>query len=376
MKKRYVISVLAVLTVTTGLGQGARRYIAAAYGSGFLVAHRSSMRHLIQGHSSTFELSYLSEPIGVSHLSTNYTKPVNGLSFLYLNTGNPKQIGHCFGLYPNIRFKLGLGKFAPRLKFGGGIGYVQKPFDQVTNNKNVTIGTHINSIINVAIEGEISIKLQFIKYGIAITHFSNASFNSPNLGINIPTVYVGFAVGNPANEELEIPNHSNYTNDKSLFIRAHEVFLFGGARQVSLHHPKKYLVGSLGFQYLHQFSPKFAWCSGIDVFANPSLLAATESGSNPNLMSLQIGGFGGLELKFNDNSVFLQQGVYLFSEYKENGPLYQKIGYRKRFAKTGIVASLGIKTHFGIAEYIELGIGYRFIQNTKKNKNGKQDESM
>ena len=66
MKKRYVISVLAVLTVTTGLGQGARRYIAAAYGSGFLVAHRSSMRHLIQGHSSTFELSYLSEPIGVS----------------------------------------------------------------------------------------------------------------------------------------------------------------------------------------------------------------------------------------------------------------------------------------------------------------------
>jgi hypothetical protein len=135
-------------------------------------------------------------------------------------------------------------------------------------------------------------------------------------------------------------------------------------------------VGSLGFQYLHQFSPKFAWCSGIDVFANPSLLAATESGSNPNLMSLQIGGFGGLELKFNDNSVFLQQGVYLLSEYKENGPLYQKIGYRKRFAKTGIVASFGIKTHFGIAEYMELGIGYRFIQNTKKDKNGKQDESM
>jgi hypothetical protein len=81
-------------------------------------------------------------------------------------------------------------------------------------------------------------------------------------------------------------------------------------------------------------------------------------------------------LKFNDNSVFLQQGVYLLSKYKENGPVYQKIGYRKRFAKSGVVASVGIKTHFGIAEYMELGIGYRFIPNRKKDKNGKKDASL
>jgi len=376
MKKLFAIAVLGVLTVTTGLGQGAKRYIDATCGFGFLVAHRANMRHLLQGHSSMLELSYLSEPIRDSHLCSNYTKPANGLSLLYLNTGNPKQIGHCFGLFPNIRFKLGQGRFTPRLKFGGGIGYVQKPFDQVTNNQNITIGTHINSIIQMAIEGEISVKWHFIKYGIAITHFSNASFTSPNLGINIPVAYVGFSLGNPANEEVEIPDRTYYTNGESLFIRAHEVFLCGGALQVSLHHPKKYIVGSIGYQYIHQFSPKFLWFSGIDVFANPSLPAAAEPGSNTNLMSLQIGGFGGLELKFNDNSVFLQQGVYLLSKYKENGPVYQKIGYRKRFTKSRIVASVGIKTHFGIAEYMELGIGYRFIQNTKNDKNGKQDASL
>jgi hypothetical protein len=376
MKKQLIISVLAVLSVTTGLGQGAKRYIAATYGFGFLVAHRANMRHLLQGHSTMLELGYLSEPIRASHLCANYTKPANGLSLLYLNTGNPKQIGHCFGLYPNISFNLGQGRFAPRLKFGGGIGYVQKPFDQVTNNQNITIGTHINTVIHMAIEGRILVKWHFIKYGIAITHFSNASFTAPNLGINIPVAYVGFALGDPANEEVEIPDRTYYTNGESLFIRAHEVFLFGGVRQVSLHHPKKYIVGSMGYQYTHQFSPKFIWCSGIDVFANPSLPAATEAGINTNLMSLQIGGFGGLELKFNDNSVFLQQGVYLLSKYKENGPVYQKIGYRKRFAKSGVVASVGIKTHFGIAEYMELGIGYRFIPNRKKDKNGKKDASL
>ena len=52
-------------------------------------------------------------------------------------------------------------------------------------------------------------------------------------------------------------------------------------------------------------------------------------------------------------------GYYLGGKEKSNGPLYEKISVQYGFTKK-LYASVMIKVHWGRADYIGWGLGYRF----------------
>ncbi len=328
-------------------------------GSGFLIAHRASMRHLLKGNAVMYEASLVSKDTRLDHLGHFYGTTELGVNLHYMNVGNMEEIGACFGLYPSIRIPLSKWEHGPKLKIGAGLGYVRKPFHQETNNQNIAIGSYMNALIQFCLQDEISIKdKHFIKYGIGMTHYSNAAFSAPNLGMNIPTMNLAYAfqIKPPV---LNSP-YSWIVFDPSTysFSRTHEVFGFLGAREVSLHDRKKYLVGSINYQHFHQFSGKLAWTTGADLFGNSSLMAEADAPDH-SLVNMQFGGFAGLEILFNSSSIFMQYGVYVFSPYKGNGATYNRIGFRNR-RPNGLIFHIGLKTHLTVAEYFELGIGYSF----------------
>ena len=50
-------------------------------------------------------------------------------------------------------------------------------------------------------------------------------------------------------------------------------------------------------------------------------------------------------------------GAYIRDYYKPEDPVYHRIGMRYQFTN-GLVANFTLKTHFGRADYLELGLGY------------------
>lgn len=356
--KHLIIAILIAVFSLSGIAQNKMRY-EAKIGYGFLMAHRSSMRHLVKDHSLQIECSFNINPKEGSQFRHCYRAAEYGLNFTYLNPGNAEEIGHCIGAYPHIKFRIGKKKYAPLIKLGAGLGWIQKPFNQESNNKNIAIGSQLNSIANISINKQLIWRSYQFKYGIAFTHFSNGAFSVPNLGLNIPTLFIGFGI-NPNNnkDSIQIVQSINQTFETKR-ERFHEVRINGGFREISLHKPKKHAVGGLTYQYFRPFSNKYAWTSGADFFINPSLKAASIQENSPQFISYQLGVFLGLELLFNTNSLYIQQGCYVFSPFKGNGSLYNRIGYRRRF-DTGFIIHFGLKTHFGVAEYFETGIGYSF----------------
>jgi len=329
----------------------------ATLGYGFMIAHRANMRHLIQGHTTSLELQYTIKP-KPGHLATYYNNPSIGIQLGYYNPGNQEQIGTCMGVFPSLRFQLWNRKYAPFFQFGAGMGWVEKPFDQLTNYQNIAIGSHINSIVQFSIENNFQWDRASVKVGIGFTHFSNAAFSAPNLGINLPTLYTGLAFGKirsqydvDETEKSEEPSRN----------QRHELFYGMGAREISLHNPKKYLTGSLNYQYFRQFSNVFAWTAGTDLFFNPSLGAELNSSKLLDKANFQWGVCIGAELLFNSSSIYLQQGLYVLSTFKGNGSAYNRLGYRRRF-QNGWIINFGLKTHLAVAEYFEIGIGYSFKQ--------------
>ena len=65
--------------------------------------------------------------------------------------------------------------------------------DQEENYKNDVIGSHINAAVQLNFESRYKLSQHlFINFNVGITHFSNGSFRTPNLGINNPSVNGGF----------------------------------------------------------------------------------------------------------------------------------------------------------------------------------------
>src|SRR5438309_149427 len=84
--------------------------------------------------------------------------PRVGMAFHFGNTGSKKYMGNMAALFPFIDWRLFQTKnFRSGIRAGAGIGWVQKPYDKITNHKNVLIGTHGNAYINFLWENEINV---------------------------------------------------------------------------------------------------------------------------------------------------------------------------------------------------------------------------
>ena len=65
------------------------------------------------------------------------------------------------------------------------------------------------------------------------------------------------------------------------------------------------------------------------------------------------------ELMLGKLGFIMNLGIYLSGKEKSNGPLYEKLCFQYGFSKN-LFAHVLLKVHFGKADYIGWGIGYKF----------------
>ena len=82
------------------------------------------------------------------------------------------------------------------LRLAGGIAWVQKPYNENTNHKNVLIGSPFNGYINILWQHTWQLTAATaVTAGASFSHLSNGGITLPNLGLNIPAVVVGVQHG-------------------------------------------------------------------------------------------------------------------------------------------------------------------------------------
>jgi len=119
--------------------------------------------------------------------------PEVGASFFYISMGNNKQLGHAFGIVPNMNinlFKVKKQNFKFHLGFG--LGYYSNPYDSISNPYNIIIGSKIMnlSFYGFSYQYKLNKKLH-ISTRLSFIHGSNGHFKIPNAGVNMPTASIG-----------------------------------------------------------------------------------------------------------------------------------------------------------------------------------------
>ncbi|NBG66505.1 acyloxyacyl hydrolase [Acidiluteibacter ferrifornacis] len=325
---------------------------------GFILNHSETMEFVTRQHISAFEVYWEKNTLGKNNWEQEYNLPKWGIAFYAAHFN--QYIGNGYGLHPYISIPI-INNRVYHLDFrmGAGLGYISNPFDGIDNFKNVAIGTPINAFLTLLLDSYFKLNDRTnLHTNIAFTHFSNASFAKPNLGINIPTIGIGLDYNFGEKAALEVNREIDFIRKEhpiKLSIRSGF-----GISESSATIDKKYISGIFSVAAEKQFTPKSKLGLETNVFQSGALIDELEALGekvNSDLEAMQIGIGASHTLTFDRLGLYLQLGLYLKSKYKEEGNSYRRLGLIYSFDNK-LSTHIILKTHAFKAEYVEFGIGY------------------
>ncbi|MBI1222207.1 MAG: hypothetical protein GC180_06340 [Bacteroidetes bacterium] len=329
---------------------------------GYMWAHRKTMLPM-EAATHTLELNFSwftqDQDLNWARL---YRSPRIGFNLTYLDLGSNIS-GKAFGILPYIEFKI-LNKPRQELNFrlGSGIGYLTKTWSMV-NLENKAIGSHINANMRVHFIYHLMLSKQIEISALAgITHFSNANFKMPNLGVN--SVEIGFGLGylskgKPAEKY-------SYKDEKGARERRQEFKFSAATKETGLVYRKRVFVGIIGYRNYFLCTPKSRVSGGADIFYDPGYFYrdnADDVKGKPKLKdAAEVGLTLGHDLIVGRWHFVTEGGIYLYAAKWNKGPVYQRVGFKYEINKN-LLASFSLKTHFARADYFEWGIAYTILQH-------------
>lgn len=330
------------------------------YYPGFLYAHTDDARNL-EAHIKGFEL-LLARTNNTDKIWNRYYKNAQvGYNFIYMDLGNPNRTGKVYSLGANFQFRIA-GKGSNHLAFrlGTGLGYVTKKYDINNNRKNMAIGSHWNGCIQLGVIYQTALSSRLsLKTGLGLTHFSNGAIKVPNLGINMPSLFLGLNVAYGKETAKIMDTLKSFKTT----VNPHEVLLNYAFKEKFTAKPRQFHIVSLGYRWNKPLSPVRRWYLGADLVWDPThpyshvlLLNEPRVGIDN---STELGVLIGHRYDIGRFAMLTDIGFYLLNPYQTKYFSYQRIGFRYELNKDWFVNGT-LKVHFGTADYFEWGVGYKF----------------
>lgn len=324
---------------------------------GFMAPHHKGLWILVDRHAHAGEFFVQREYSGARAWHGNYLRPSWGLSALWLDAG-ADRLGPAVRLITYLELPLvqpGAWQFTTRI--GWGLGLVRDPFDRVDNFKQHAIGGRLNLAAQWALALRRSFGRHSMDFGFAIDHLSNAAMKQPNLGINVPTVSIGYAYRLASDAPETHRPDSAWRQEQRTHVHAmanvgwNEVYPLQSGRRS---------VYSLSASVYQRVSPKSAFGFGLDLFNKGSVTVVDTSLAGLGRARLtQVGLHGGYALLFGDMTLYYEMGAYLVTPIQERAAVFTRVGLRQ-YVSPRLFINFTLKSHLFVADHFEIGLGYRF----------------
>lgn len=244
----------------------------------------------------------------------------------------------------NLFFRMGLGG-----------AYLSDPYDEQSNPLNDTYSTHLSLVImagmglNYRLTDEWNLRL-LAKYN----HTSNGGINTPNKGINFPSLSMGIT------KSLNPVSYPDYQKIKSRKAPEHKdritISHFSGWSNAQVGDKDKFYVFGFSGKYSRWIGKRSALNAGTEVILDYSRQELIESEGDTNSF-LQAGALVGHEFWLGKVTFAQQIGVYYFNDYRINDDVYQRYTLTYNFTKK-FQMGFGLKAHLNVADFFDLRIAY------------------
>lgn len=332
----------------------------------FLMPHSGAVKSLMNGTFPVYEIGAELPNLGNNHFHNNF--PLNrwGVVFNFSPLTNNEHLGFGFGILPYISMNLLKNRESKwKFRLASGLGYIQKPFNEITNPKNMALGSYINNITDFALQYQTRLTKGIVtKIGFGLQHFSNGAFARPNLGLNLP--YLSICI------KTENQSHKNTIREPQITKEKNNYFIgsFYGTKTLTFAPAERYHVFQISGGYSFGFTRGDFIHVQADVIFDQSLPFLSEYDYEfKSIDNVILGIFSTYEKKFGQIGTFIGVGFYVHSPYQsytgnwdfanKGGYLYNRIGI-KYYITQNICAQVSARTHLGSADNTEFGIVYNF----------------
>ena len=332
---------------------------------GFMICHHQEMK-IFQSHFPLFELSVQQATFGNKYWQTKTNYPAVGLTFLYSGLGSMPEIGKAYALYPYMSFNfLKSRRHQLNLRLGIGLSYVTNPYDAKSNPKNTFNGSHLNATLSASFEYNFFITNRLsLSLFAGLTHFSNGGSRAPNNGMNIghggitAKCFIAPPKARIPAQRIDNQQYKPWIWDNlSLYfaftysVKDLDEYMGYNMRwsvyNVQIHTLKRITEMSrlgLGFDIVYDMSDKDVLkIKGIEF---------------TDIQILKPGVNVAYELSLDNTSFLFNFGVHIAGKEMGEGRLYQKLGIKQNLTRH-IFATITLTTHFGWADYVGFGLGYK-----------------
>jgi hypothetical protein len=356
---RLLMVFLLMTAITNAQSAFDNREIVIRGHYGYIWAHREKIENIVTGHTSGFEISFQKQTDGSKWWQVVHHYPQTGFSFIHLNLANEDLLGDANAVVGYIKLPfVRKNRFQFALQISAGLGYLQKRWQRTEDYQNLAIGSHINATIQFIGETRFRISDRiFLNLNYGVTHFSNGAFHVPNLGVNNFSLNGGltYNLGEPAKYlNPEIPElDRSWQLDVLYGLGVKEEFPPAGPQ---------FFAHTISTSFLKPFTHVSNLSLGLDFFYDLSLQhVITEPISKSELRKkmFRSGIHAGYEMAINRFTVLFHMGVYTIDNSKKDGSVYHRTGLKYRISDH-LFANLTLKTHYFRADFVELGLGWKF----------------
>lgn len=323
--------------------------------AGFLIAHRANMNHLVNSHFYSGEIILNFHANGSKYWHKAYKYPTFGLMATVTYNNNRDVLGQAIGIGANVKLPfVNRPKWALNSRLAGGFAYLTKKFDRLENPKNNAIGTYMNLLVILGMDVQFKFKHGFLGLGVDFTHYSNSGTKKPNLGLNIPSVFLNYGIYLKKPEYLD-PEFEPAETGWSLLL--HGIF---SMNTNYAYQTKAFPVFGVNTYMSKRFGEKSGLSTGIDLIYNEANRNFKSSPPDQSFWeTAQVGVFTSYDLHVQRFIFYVGMGIYAYNPYNPNGWFFHKLGGRVELGGNFYLNAV-VKSHWAKADYFELGFGYQF----------------
>ncbi len=358
-----IINVLSAKTNDTIIDRNFQIEFRASYG--FIICHHPEMKYF-QSHFPLYELNIQQVTTGRKSWQRKSNYPAVGVSLIYTGIGEMPEIGRAFAIVPHINFNcLKSKRHQLNFNFGIGIGYLTQKHDIIENPKNTFVGSHVNAAINISTDYSYMVTNRLgLSAFIGLTHFSNGSTRSPNNGINIAHAGIGakYFIQEPKQKIARQPSDNqrykswvkeNFSFNFAFLASKKDIKQFIGYNNT-------WIVYNIQFNALKHVTEMSKFGIGLDLVYDQTdeAILRLDGVEFTEIEILKPGINVAYEISFGNTSFNINFGYHLAGKEMSEEHIYQKLGAMQNIWK-GLFATVQLTTHFGWADYIGFGIGYR-----------------
>jgi hypothetical protein len=359
----YAISFACQASGTTDT-LGLQRRVGFSTDMGRIIPHTGRFIPIINYPTFLFEFKYTKQRFSIDNMQKIEDYRIVEWVAQYAVFGDRQILGNAFSIYPAATIRIWKSKYTNTyFRIGSGLSILNRKFDPIQNPNNNVIGSHLNNITVFGFQFDLK---KWSKWDMAahinFTHFSNGSMQNPNLGINTATAGMTLYNKKESNKPFK-PKPIEPQGKIQILWRN------GIALQDNVAGGSKHLAYTTNVLCMFATSSNNSLGGGIHIGYNNGeyrwLIRRTpESEKNLHLQSTDISINLANEWMFYQVGLFASVGYYLFDPFYKISPIYFKGGFNyypfnSQFLK-GFCFIGNIKSHFFIADFMELGIGYKW----------------